>query len=480
MVHIFLSAFVAISLFLTPQLHAQENYTMKLGPPLPENIFVELAKKINPAVVSISVNINFRNQLPPGYRDPFWEFFEQYGPPGQMPPPQRGNPRDPKNFQPVGTGFIIEADGLILTNHHVIANADSVYVHVANNEEKTFEAKVIGSDERTDIAILKINAGKKLPVANLGSSDKTEVGEWVAAFGNPYGHEFSLTKGIISAKGRKIRDLNAVPFLQTDAAIHPGNSGGPLVNIKGEVIGVNSAVDARAVGSIGFAIPIDHVKSILPQLKQNGKVLRGFVGVQINDISPRLQAMLQLPTMEGALIMGVMENGPAAKGGMRAYDVVTKFENTKVVSAEDFSDAVKDYAIGKTAKVEVLRQGKKHNLTILIDNPPDEPRAIKAQKSFGKKGDQAPFSVGFKVVDFSDSVATQLGIPLNTPKGPIVTEVQSGSPAAQNGLKVGDVILDVNRKPVKSAKEVISSLKKGNNLLRVQNKSQVSLIFIDI
>lgn len=455
---------------------AQEKYTMKLSAPLPANMFSELAKKLSPSVVSISVSINYRNRLPPGaMNDPFWQFFEQFqqGQPG-MPEQQ-----DPKRFQPVGTGFIIESDGLIVTNYHVIENADSVFVHLANNNEKTFEAKVLGGDKRTDVAILKIDAGRKLTEVDLGDSDKTEVGEWVAAFGNPYGHEFSMTKGIVSAKGRKIRDLNTVPFLQTDASINPGNSGGPLVNTKGEVIGVNTAIDARAQG-IGFAIPIAHIKSILPQLKQHGKVLRGFIGVQIDNITPRAQAMLQIPTMKGALIMGVMEQGPAEKAGIKAYDVITKFENNEITNAEEFSDAVKDFPIGKTAKVEILRQGKKQNVNLLIASPPDEPRALKVQKQVTRKGDQAPFSVGFKVVDFSESVAQELGVAPRAPRGPIVVEVQSGSPAAKNGLKVGDIILDVNKVPVKGAKEVISALKKGSNILRVQNKTQVSLIFLDI
>ncbi len=479
MSRIFLSFVLALSgITYSPTLPAQESYTMKLGAPLPGNIFSELAKKINPSVVSISVSNNFRSRRPPGaYQDPFWQFFEQFGAPG-VPAPQDA-PQRRKNFQPVGTGFIIESDGHIITNYHVIESADSVYVHLANDQEKTYEAKVIGGDKRTDIALLKIDVKKKLPVAQLGSSDKLEVGEWVAAFGNPYGHEFSMSKGIVSAKGRKIRDLNAVPFIQTDASINPGNSGGPLVNTKGEVIAVNTAIDARAQG-IGFAIPIDHVKSILPQLKKDGKIIRGFIGVQIDNISPRAQAMLQLSTMEGALIMGVMEGGPADKAGIRAYDVITKFENSKIESAEDFSDAVKDFTIGKTAKVELLRQGKKQTLNLTIGNPPDEQRPIRTQRSSTRRGDQAPFSVGFKVVDYSSATATELGISPNSPKKPIVVEVTPGSPAARNGLKVGDLILDVNRRQVKSAKEVLSALKKGSNLLRVQNNSQVSLIFIDI
>ncbi len=460
--------FMIVAIFITFQsIEAQNNYTMKLGEPLPSNIFVELSKKINPAVVSISVSINYRNN-PGAYRDPFWDFFEQYAQPNQIQKPQA-----------VGTGFIIDQEGTIVTNYHVIEQADNIYVHLSDDPKSNLEAKVIGGDKRTDVAILKVETSKKLPTVELGESSKVEVGEWVAAFGNPFGHEFSVTKGIVSAKGRKIRDLNAVPFIQTDATINPGNSGGPLVNMKGQVIAVNAAIDARGPG-IGFAIPIDHVKSILPQLKQFGRVLRGYIGVQIDNISPRAKAVLKLPSLQGALVMGIVEGSPADRAGLRAYDVITKFEKTDINEAEDLSDAVKDFQIGKKAKLEYLREGKKASTEILIDNPPDEPRVAKAQPSKKRQGDLAPFSIGFKVVDFSVQMAQELGIKPGSARGPIVVEVQSGSPAAKNGLRTGDIILDVNQAPVKSAKDVIQALKKGSNILRVQNKNQVSLIFLDI
>lgn len=474
----YFTSLAAASLIVLPcsAVEAQGNYGMKLAEPLPANIFIELAKKINPSVVSVSVSVNYRNQQ--GYsRDPFWDFFDQntqpQGPNGR-PAPNAPGP------QAVGTGFVIDADGYIVTNYHVIEMADTVYVHLSDDPKNNLEAKIIGGDKRTDVALIKVDAKKKLIPADLGESEKVEVGEWVAAFGNPFGHEFTVTKGIVSAIGRKIRDLNSIPFIQTDASINPGNSGGPLVNMKGQVIAVNAAIDARGPG-IGFAIPIDHVKAILPQLKQFGKVLRGFIGVQIDNITPRAKAVLKLPTMNGGLIMGVAEISPAAKAGLRAYDVIIKFDKTEIQTAEDLIDAVKEYPIGKTARIEFFRDGKKMTGEILVDNPPDDKRVARAPTPKKRDGDLAPFSIGFKVVDYSVQVADEVGIKgPKLPKAPIVVEVQGGSPAARNGLRVGDMILDVNQIPVKTAKEVIQSLKKGNNILRVQNKTQVSLIFLDI
>jgi serine protease Do len=304
-----------------------------------------------------------------------------------------------------------------------------------------------------------------------------EQGDWVSAFGNPIGLEFTQTKGIISAKGRRIQELNSIPFLQTDASINPGNSGGPLVNICGEAIGINSAV-AQAAQGIGFAIPIDHVKSILPQLKTAGRVIRGYVGVYVDNISPRAKAVLKLPTTKGALVMGLAENGPADKAGLKPYDIVTQFGKTDIESAEDLIDAVKDTKIGEKVKVEVSRANKKVAIDLTVATPPDERKQVRVEKP-KHPGDIAPFSIGFKVVDYSDKVARELGVVSKT-HGPIVVEVESGSPASQNGLRVGDVILDVNQKQVRTAKEVIAHLKKGSNILRVQNKNQVALIFLEI
>lgn len=453
---------------------------------LPENLFTDLDKKISPAVVSISIGINFRSQFPQGYaRDPLFDLFEQfmpYGPPGAQPYQQ--GPDEDVGPQAIGTGFIIDPSGLVITNYHVIEQADTVTVHL-NTDQKDgdkYEATVVGGDKRTDIALLQIKAKRIFPVAPLGDSKSVQRGQWVAAFGNPYGHEFTITKGIISAIGRRIRDLNAIPFLQTDAAINPGNSGGPLVNTKGEVIGVNSAIDARAQG-IGFAIPIDHVKSILPNLKKYGKVIRGFIGVQIGSVTRQAQNALNLPNNKGALIVGVQPNGAADKAGMKPYDVITKFGGTSVDSADDLVDAVKDHPVGQSAPVEVIRSGKRKTLTVRVDEGPTEKSRItrrQQMKKFKDEANPAPFKLGFKILDYSVDLAKEMKLPANSAQGPVIVEVESGSPAAQNGLRVGDIILDVNQTPVKNQKGVMQNLKKGSNILRVQHGDQVSLVFLEI
>jgi serine protease Do len=452
--------------------------TMKFGDPLPANLFVELAKHVNPAVVSISTSVRPRRQMQGPNRDPFFEFFEQFGNPygSRRGAPQDNTPRP----QGIGSGFIIDSEGLIVTNNHVIEGADVLKVALISNPEKYFDAKVIGADPRTDIALIKIESSQKFPSVTLGSSETVEVGEWVAAFGNPYGHTFSMSKGIISAKSRAIRDLNAVPFLQTDAGINPGNSGGPLVNTRGEVIGVNAAIDARAQG-IGFAIPIDHVKSILPQLKSTGRVAYGFLGVEMDNITPRAQQALGLKESSGAIIMGIVENSPAAKAGVQVYDVVTEFNSKSIKDVQDLQDAVQESQIGKTVPATVLRNGKKVTLNVTIGNRPDEQARVQRQQPKSQKqGDSAPFNLGFKTSDWNENIAKDLGVPAGSPKGPIITEVDPNSPAGRNGLRPGDVVLDVNRTTVKSAKDVARLLKEGNNVLRVIQNGRVSLVFIEI
>lgn len=454
---------------------------------LTENLFTDLDKKINPAVVSISIGMNFRSQYPGGFmRDPLFDLFEPFMP-YQMPPPQRqAPPQEEPAPQAIGTGFIIDASGLVITNYHVIEQADTVSVHLYSEKAKDtekYDATVVGGDKRTDIALLQIKGTRKtFPVAPLGDSKLVQRGQWVAAFGNPYGHEFTITKGIISAIGRRIRDLNAVPFLQTDAAINPGNSGGPLVNTKGEVIGVNAAIDARAQG-IGFAIPIDHVKSILPDLKRHGKVIRGYIGVQIGALNPRAQQALKLTSNKGALIVGVEARSPADKGGLKPYDVITKFGNVEVQSPDDLVDAVKDFPVNQTANVDIIREGKKKSVTIKVEEGPGEKPRLAGKRDLKKYRDEAlpaPSKLGFKISNYSADLAKEMKLPPKTPPGPVVVEVEPQSPAAQNGLKVGDVILEVNKEPVKNQKQVMDELVKGQNILRVQHGEQINLVFLDI
>lgn len=337
---------------------SQGPYVMKLGDPMPINLFSELAKKVSPAVVSVSVKSVVNYQF---YGDPFFDLFE-------MPPPQA-------EAQAAGSGFIIDSSGLVLTNYHVIAQADSVTVHLNGTDGKDGEkhsAKLIGGDARTDIALLKIDSKRTdFPVAIFGDSKTAQMGDWVAAFGNPFGHEFSMSKGIISAIGRRLKDLNAFPFIQIDAIINPGNSGGPLVNTKGEVIGINTAIDARGPG-IGFSIPTEYIKTILPQLKEHGKVIRGFIGIQMANLNRQAQAALGLQNTKGALIVGVQPGTPAAKAGVKLYDVITQFSDTKIENADDLAYAVKDFPIGKSAEITINRKGKPIKTKITVSEPPKE------------------------------------------------------------------------------------------------------------
>ncbi|MBY0554069.1 trypsin-like peptidase domain-containing protein [bacterium] len=347
--------------------------TLKLNDPLPGNLFVELAKSINPSVVNISTSALARR----GPKDPMQEMLERfYG----IPPQDDNSWNNKPRRVGLGTGFIIRDDGLILTNAHVIRNADIIEVQLSESSEKQYKADVIGSDQRTDIALIKIKPDVKLTAVNLGSSKDLEVGEWVAAFGNPYGHGHSMTKGIISSKGRAIQEINKIPLLQTDASINPGNSGGPLVNARGQVIGVNSAIDARAQG-IGFAIPIDEVKAILPQLEQKGGLQKGYVGLALDDVDNQTAAYLKMDDdNRGSVIVNVQPNGPADKAGLQVYDIVISVDDKKVKNTQDLIDIISDKATGSKIKVKFLRNNKGEAVekvaTLTIIERPDEKKLL--------------------------------------------------------------------------------------------------------
>lgn len=441
---------------------------MKLNDPLPSNLFVELGKIINPTVVNISTAAKPRGSR--GYRDPMLDMLEQML---GSPIPQQQDSRP--HMMGLGTGFIIREDGLIVTNNHVIDKADIIQVQLSEKSEKLYEAKVIGRDERGDIALIKIKPDGKLPVAALGSSKDLEVGEWVAAFGNPFGHGHTMTKGIISSKGREIEEINRIPLLQTDASINPGNSGGPLVNTKGFVIGVNSAIDARAQG-IGFAIPIDEVKKMIPELEARGKVRKGYIGVALGDLDPAAAEDLGLNEYRGAVIMGVEPQGPAAKAGIKPYDIVTEFNGKKIKNSMDLSDAVGDSAIGQKSNVKVLRDRKNINLNITTLERPDEIGNGYMKKSLESyNGQKAPFNLGFSVIDLDSKNRQDWGIAPEVQK-PIVIEVERGSLANQAGIQVGDIILEVNQKEVSKAKDVLKYLNKKSNTLRLVRGNRVMIL----
>jgi Trypsin-like serine proteases, typically periplasmic, contain C-terminal PDZ domain len=444
---------------------------LKTGDPMPMNLFVELAKAVNPAVVNISTTA-LPKSMPRGQRDPMLDMLEQlYGLKMQQPQQQQR----PQQIG-LGTGFIIREDGLIVTNNHVIAGADLINVQLSEKSSDVYEATVVGRDERSDIALIKITPKEKLPYAVLGSSKDLEVGEWVAAFGNPFGHGHSMSKGIISSKGRDIAEINKIPLIQTDASINPGNSGGPLVNTKGQVIGVNSAIDARAQG-IGFAIPIDEVKAIIPQLESKGRIARGYIGAAPADLDPEAAEYLGLGETRGAVIADMDPTGPGAKSGLKVYDIILEFNGRPTKSALELVDAVGDTPIGKVATAKIIRNRKEMTVNVKVGEKPDDrkPLAASSKKYDGQK---APFNLGFTIMDPTPALRQEWGLPSDLAQ-PVIVETERNSIASGSGLRVGDVILDVNKTAVESAKDVLKTLKKGKNTLRVARNARIQIVTVE-
>lgn len=445
---------------------------LKDSDPLPANLFVNMAKAVNPAVVNIYTTYlpKGRRMMQDPYRDPFFDLFEQFmGPGGQF--------RQSAPQQALGTGFIIREDGLIVTNNHVVDKADVIKVQIEEGGKKGegYDAKIIGKDAKTDIALIKIDAKRKLPFLRMGSSADVQVGEWVAAFGNPYGYGHTMTKGIISAVGREIDELNLFPFIQTDASINPGNSGGPLVNTQGLVIGVNAAIDQRAQG-IGFVIPIDNVKSILPQLEKEGTIKRGMIGVLLTDIDEEGAAALNIKQTDGAMITQVVPGSPAEKAGLEPYDLVVEFDGKKVTSTRDLMKNVAGTPVGKPAALKVIRNGKPRTVSVTIGATENVSAALEKAPKKGP-GVPAPYNLGFVIGDYTPQTAKEFHLPPLRQPRPVIVHVESNSEAGKSGLAPGDIILDVNRSEVSRAKDVVGKLKRGTiNILRVLKQDRVILV----
>ncbi len=408
----------------------------------------QLFKQVSPAVVNISTTqvVKFNHpqmRNPLGQQDPFDDFFNNFF--GRM-------PREQKR-RSLGSGFIISSDGYILTNNHVVEKADEVSVTLLDKEE--FKAKIVGTDPKIDIALIKIDAKKKLPYVALGDSDKLEVGEWVVAIGNPFGLGHTVTAGIVSAKGRIIGSGPYDDFIQTDASINPGNSGGPLFNLKGEVVGINTAIIQGGQG-IGFATPIQLAKSVLDQLKEKGKVTRGWLGVYIQPLTPETAESLGIPGRHGALVSDVTSGGPAEKAGIRSGDVIVGFDGKEIRDEHDLPQAVALTKPGKTVDVRLLREGKETTVPVTIAVMGGE-----AGKS-PAAGPELSKNLGLTVQDITPEIAQQLE-KANT-KGVVVTAVADGSSAENAGFNEGDIIRAILRQdkriPVTSAAEFAKLMKK--------------------
>ena len=360
-----------------------------------------------------------------------------------------------------GSGFIIRADGFILTNQHVVVDSEKLEVRLKDG--RRLPANLIGADEGTDIAVIKIDGADKedLAAVRLGDSDSLEVGEWIIAIGNPFGLEHTVTAGIVSAKGRFIGQGSYDDFIQTDAAINPGNSGGPLINLKGEVVGINTAIFSRTGGNIGigFAIPINLAKELLPELQEKGKVTRGWLGVYIQKVTSDIAESLGLDSADGALVADIMPESPAAKAGMEVGDVIVEFDGHAVKESTELPMIVARTPIGKSVDVEVVRRGKHKRLSVEVDE-------LREEEVAAATGDQSE-QFGLSVQNLTPEIAESLGLDPET-KGVVVAGVEPGSVAEDAGLQRGDVILEVNRKTVESLadyRKAITGTEKGKSVL---------------
>jgi len=438
--------------------------------------FTTLVEQASPAVVNISTKQKLPDRrvaagqmpdlegLPPMFR----EFFERNMP--QQPPSPRGDRQ--REAQSLGSGFIISSDGYVLTNNHVVADADEIIVRLSDRSE--LQAKLVGTDPRTDVARLKVEV-KNLPIVKLVDSDKLKVGEWELAIGSPFGFDHSMTKGIVSAKGRTLPNETYVPFIQTDVAINPGNSGGPLFNMKGEVVGINSQIFTRSGGFMGlsFAIPIDVAIDVSNQLKKDGKVSRGWLGVVIQEVNKDLAESFGLDKPAGALVAQVLENGPAAKGGLQVGDVILSMNGQPIVMSADLPHLVGSLKDGEKAKLEIIRNGKRQTLEVGVGAMPDDDADI----GTGAEGsaERSSNRLGVSVTDLTAEQKKSLELK----GGVVIKEVQDG-PAAMIGLRPGDVISHLNNQAIGSAKEfteIAKELPKNRSVsMRVLRQGRASFI----
>lgn len=425
--------------------------------PLPD--FTELVESYSPAVVNISTSQKRRQsaqrpQLPKGFEipdlpedSPFNEFFRRFFGEGEI---------EEFNTQSLGSGFIISSDGYVISNNHVIKDADEIIVRLSDRRE--FVAKVIGSDDRSDIALLKIDAAN-LPVVKLGDSQNLKVGEWVLAIGSPFGFEHSATAGIVSAKGRSLPRENYVPFIQTDVAINPGNSGGPLFNLNGEVVGVNSQIFSRTGGFMGlsFAIPIRVAMNVANQLRDKGRVSRGWLGVLIQDVTRELAESFGMEKPEGALIAKVLPDSPAEKAGFQVGDIVLEFGGRHVNRSSELPPIVGSTQVGERVPVQILREGESRTLKVLIAELPEEEelKLAAGEPEVGTTADK----LGLTVIDLTAEQRDEQDIKEN---GVLVEDVSPG-PASRAGVRKGDIILMLNNTKVKDSahfKELAKNLPK--------------------
>jgi serine protease Do len=442
---------------------ADDTSLFEEGPPLEHHSrFALLAQQAGPGVVNVHTSKTVLQT--PWEGMPLPDLFRQFfgGPPGgpgeEGPSPQPG----PQKFEvrSLGSGFVISAEGLIVTNNHVVEGVDKITVIFSDGSQS--DAEVVGTDPKTDIALIRVKDKKSLHPLPLGDSGALLPGDWVVAIGNPFGLDHTVTAGIVSALGRSLGLGPYDDFIQTDAAINPGNSGGPLLNLKGEVVGINTAINPQA-NTIGFAVPINLAKEILPQLEKTGHVTRGWLGVGVQPITPDLQQALKLDTTEGALVAQVMPDSPAAKAGLQRGDVITRFAGEDVKKMRDLPNIVSRTPVGRKIEVEILRDGKRKTLDVTVGKLEEPSEA--AGPSGSREG---PTAFGLRVED----------APLGQ-KGAVVMQVDPGSAAANAGLRRGDVIVEADRHAVSSAADLAKRLRDaGPNVLLLVRRDDSEIFLV--
>jgi serine protease Do len=428
--------------------------------------FINVAKQVKPAVVNIDTverpRAQARNSVPEGF--PNIPGFPGFG--GGEPRARRGT----------GSGVIITPDGYILTNNHVAGDADQINVKLSDGRE--FKARRIGADPETDLAVIKIDA-QSLPFARLGDSSKLEQGEWVVALGSPFGLDQTMTAGIVSATGRDLRSGPYDNYIQTDASINPGNSGGALVNMAGEVVGINTMIFSRSGGNegIGFAVPSNLAGKVYAQLVKNGKVSRGYLGINLQQLTPAVAKSLGYEGAEGAVVGDLAENSPSAKAGLKSGDVIVEFDGKKVSSPKQLTEIVADTPVGKSVAVKYVRDGRAETATVTLGERPGRQEVARTQSE-----EQGGAKLGVTLADVTPEAARELR--LKIADGAVVQQVQPGSPAAEAGLRRGDVIHRINRTPVGKAQDLIAALRSlqgaGEVVLQVEREGQLSFITVTL
>ncbi len=431
--------------------------------------FVALAEQLKPSVVNIgaaktvkSRTPSFRGPRSPGGNDLFDEFFERFF---------RESPQSHRKARSLGSGFIISEDGYILTNNHVVEGADEITVKLSDGRE--FDGEVRGLDPKLDLALIKIDAGKDLPVAKLGDSDEIKVGEWVMAIGNPFGLEQTVTVGIVSAKGRTIGAGPYDDFIQTDASINPGNSGGPLFNVKGEVIGINTAIVAGGNG-IGFAIPVYMAKQIIPQLRDEGYVTRGWLGVSLQAMNEELADSFGLENVHGALINKVFKDSPADKAGFRRGDIILVYNGQPIKELNDLPRLVAATPVNKTVTVKILRNGQESKLKVKIG------KLDEGEQKFATGAKESSGVIGITAVNVTPELAERYS--LEGTEGILITGIGPDGPATEANLRVGDLIVEADGKEINSVKdfEVVVGKVPAGKVLRLLIQRKASLLYTTV